>query len=178
MEHEDLILDAMDQAKALALVFHGRHAALTDADECVGVAYFALVDAAKRFDPARPNPFWVYAKPRVQGALMDSLRGSTQLTGTRGRLAEIQMCPLRESDRVTVRRFSDTRALALAIRMLSPRSARIVRLYCERGERESPSMAAVLGYSQPLYSWWRRAAFAHLRKALGLRGVTKVSDML
>jgi RNA polymerase sigma factor for flagellar operon FliA len=45
-----------------------------DVDELVGLGAQGLVDAARRFDAGRGVPFAAYARPRVQGAMLDGLR--------------------------------------------------------------------------------------------------------
>lgn len=50
-----------------------RHVGL---DDLVGAGHLGLVDAARRYDPARGVPFDAYAGIRIRGAIMDDLRGA------------------------------------------------------------------------------------------------------
>lgn len=44
-------------------------------DEVKSAAYFALVDAASKYDPGRGVPFPVYARTRISGGITDCFRG-------------------------------------------------------------------------------------------------------
>jgi RNA polymerase sigma factor for flagellar operon FliA len=54
----------------------GRHASF---DELVSFGRSGLLEAARRFDPARGVPFRVYANFRVKGAILDGLRSMSAL---------------------------------------------------------------------------------------------------
>lgn len=44
-------------------------------DEIKSAAYFALVDAASKYDPGRGVPFPLYARTRISGGITDCFRG-------------------------------------------------------------------------------------------------------
>ncbi len=54
----------------------------TDFEEVVGDAANGLVDAARRFDPARRVPFASFAEPRIRGAIVDGMRRAAPLSRT------------------------------------------------------------------------------------------------
>ena len=56
-------------------------------DELIAAGRWGLVDAIRRFDPARGVAFHRYAPTRIYGAIMDSLRRADHLTRSR-RLAD------------------------------------------------------------------------------------------
>lgn len=54
--------------------------AVVDFEDLKSVAYFALVQAARSFDPEVGVAFEVYCKPRVRGAIVDELRKNSTVT--------------------------------------------------------------------------------------------------
>lgn len=73
-ERDRLALAELATARRLALRCAARCPRWVDRDELLGEAALALVEASRRFDPARGVPFGAYAARRVRGALLDSLR--------------------------------------------------------------------------------------------------------
>jgi len=53
---------------------------VVDFEDLKSVAYFALVQAARSFDPEMGVAFEVYCKPRVRGAIVDELRKNSTVT--------------------------------------------------------------------------------------------------
>jgi RNA polymerase sigma factor for flagellar operon FliA len=53
---------------------HKFDTALYDHDDLYAVGYLGLLDAAKRFDPAKGVKFITFAAPRVRGAIIDEMR--------------------------------------------------------------------------------------------------------
>ena len=84
-------------ARKLALRLANRVPASVDADDLVGVATLGLLDAADRFEERRGVPFEAYARTRIQGALLDSLRACDHLSrGTRRREREAAVTESRQ----------------------------------------------------------------------------------
>jgi len=179
MEHEDLIVEAMPRAKGRALAFSKRYPAQADADECISVAYMALVEAATRFQRGR-ELFWTFAGKIVDGRLLDMLRAHSQLTGARGKRS--RMTTIGRGGPVLDRRFRDTRQLQIAVRLLSPRLRHVVLVYASAPERaangKGTTLPATLGMSRFNFDWHRKTALAHLRFVLEAHGIEKVSDIL
>src|SRR3989475_1851746 len=58
----------------IARSFQKRLPASVDFDDLVGAGNLGLVEAARRFDPARGASFGAFAQHRIRGAITDSLR--------------------------------------------------------------------------------------------------------
>ena len=58
----------------IARSFQKRLPSSVDFDDLVGAGNLGLVEAARRFDPAKGASFGAFAKHRIRGAIIDSLR--------------------------------------------------------------------------------------------------------
>ncbi|SKB09079.1 sigma-70 family RNA polymerase sigma factor [Aeromicrobium choanae] len=83
---EDLVLDHLSLASALAHRFTGRG---VDTEDLVQVARLALVKAAGRYDPAQ-GPFPPYATATIQGELKRHFRDRAWMVRPPRRIQEIQ----------------------------------------------------------------------------------------
>lgn len=83
---EDLVLDHLGLASALARRFSGRG---VDMDDLEQVARLALVKAARRYDPAQ-GPFPPFATATIQGELKRHFRDRAWMVRPPRRLQEIQ----------------------------------------------------------------------------------------
>jgi RNA polymerase sigma factor for flagellar operon FliA len=70
-----LIVQHLGLVKALALRLARRVPAQVEVSELVSAGVIGLVDAATRYKPSLGVPFDAFARRRVQGAMLDSLRG-------------------------------------------------------------------------------------------------------
>jgi RNA polymerase sigma factor for flagellar operon FliA len=70
-----LVLDHVELVKTLAARLAHRVPAHIEFNELVSVGMMGLVEAARRFKPALGVPFDAFARRRVHGAMVDSLRG-------------------------------------------------------------------------------------------------------
>jgi RNA polymerase sigma factor for flagellar operon FliA len=60
-------------------------------DELVSTGVIGLIEAVERYDPARGIPFEAFAKHRIQGAILDSLRASDWISrSARQRVAQVE----------------------------------------------------------------------------------------
>jgi RNA polymerase sigma factor for flagellar operon FliA len=73
-EQEELVLRHMDDVKQMARSILRRLPASVQLDDLIQAGSLGLVDAARRFVPARNVPFRQYARIRISGAIFDSLR--------------------------------------------------------------------------------------------------------
>jgi len=73
-QRERLILDHCGIAKAIALQIHKTLPEYVDLDDLIQVGLMGLMDAAKKYDPAKNVEFSCYAKYRIRGAILDGLR--------------------------------------------------------------------------------------------------------
>src|SRR5207245_1363489 len=49
-------------------------------DDLISAGYIGLLDAVRRFDPARGARFTTYAEHRIRGAILDDMRGRDTLS--------------------------------------------------------------------------------------------------
>jgi RNA polymerase sigma factor for flagellar operon FliA len=70
-----LVLEHVDLVKTVAARLAHRIPSHVEFSELVSVGMMGLVEAARRFTPARGVPFDAFARRRVHGAMVDSLRG-------------------------------------------------------------------------------------------------------
>lgn len=72
----DLVAEHYPLARAIARRTHARLPKGVDLDDLVSTAVMGLIEAVDRFDPSRGVSFKAYAKHRIQGAILDSLRAT------------------------------------------------------------------------------------------------------
>lgn len=73
-EQEKLILSHMEDVKQVARSILRRLPACVQLDDLIQAGSIGLVDAARRFGPGYNLPFRQYARIRISGAIVDSLR--------------------------------------------------------------------------------------------------------
>ncbi|MDZ4802018.1 MAG: FliA/WhiG family RNA polymerase sigma factor [Bryobacteraceae bacterium] len=73
-KRDQLVLDNLALVKSIALRVHENLPVHVDTDDLVHAGVLGLFDAASRFDPEKQVSFASYAKHRVKGAILDSLR--------------------------------------------------------------------------------------------------------
>ena len=71
---DQLVLANLPLAHQIAVRVHENLPASMDIDDLVQAAILGLIDAATKYDPDKKAPFFSYAKHRVRGAILDSLR--------------------------------------------------------------------------------------------------------
>jgi RNA polymerase sigma factor for flagellar operon FliA len=71
-----LVAEHYPLARAIARRTHARLPKGIDLDDLVSTAVMGLIEAVDRFDPSRGVSFKAYAKHRIQGAILDSLRAT------------------------------------------------------------------------------------------------------
>lgn len=74
-KRNNLIVAHLGLVKALALRLARRVPAQVEVNELVSAGVIGLVDAATRYEPSLGVPFDAFARRRVHGAMLDSLRG-------------------------------------------------------------------------------------------------------
>ena len=79
-DRQALILAHTSLARCLALRLAGRLPASVELDDLIGAGMLGLMDAVDRFDHTRRIPFEAYARTRIQGAILDSLRAEDHLS--------------------------------------------------------------------------------------------------
>ncbi len=73
-QRNELILKHMPLVRTIALHLHDRVPAYVEVDDLVHSGILGLIDAAAKYDATKQVDFRHYAKHRIRGAMLDSLR--------------------------------------------------------------------------------------------------------
>jgi RNA polymerase sigma factor for flagellar operon FliA len=74
-DHRDqIVLDHLSLVKAIAIRVHENLPVHVDLDDLVHAGVLGLFDAVKKYDSSKNVAFHAYAKHRIKGAILDSLR--------------------------------------------------------------------------------------------------------
>lgn len=73
-ERQALIAAHYDTVKAIARKIRARLPKGVDLDDLVSHGVLGLIEAVDRYDASRSVPFEAFARPRIQGAILDALR--------------------------------------------------------------------------------------------------------
>lgn len=73
-QRDKLVLENLALVKSIALRVHDNLPVHVDTDDLIHAGVLGLFDAATRFDPDKQVSFASYAKHRIRGAILDSLR--------------------------------------------------------------------------------------------------------
>jgi RNA polymerase sigma factor for flagellar operon FliA len=73
-ERERLLLEHLPQVKYIARRIHDRIPAQVPLDDLIHAGVVGLIDAVEKFDPSKNVQLKSYAKFRIRGAILDSLR--------------------------------------------------------------------------------------------------------
>ena len=71
---DQIVLDHLPLAKAIAIRVHENLPVHVDLDDLVHAGVLGLFDAVQKYDSAKNVAFQAYAKHRIKGAILDSLR--------------------------------------------------------------------------------------------------------
>jgi len=74
VEQELLMIEHLPIVRFITRRIHDRLPRHVSVEDLYSAGLLGLVDAFQRFDPAKPNLFRTYAKYRIRGAILDSLR--------------------------------------------------------------------------------------------------------
>lgn len=74
VERERLLLEHLPQVKYIARRIHNRLPAQVPLDDLIHAGVVGLIDAVGKFDPSKNVQLKSYAKFRIRGAILDSLR--------------------------------------------------------------------------------------------------------
>lgn len=84
VESNDVLLrfhEHLELVASVVRVYRKGHNWRFDEDDLMSAGRQGLLDAARRFDPARGVPFTAYARLRIRGEIIDEIRRNAQLTG-------------------------------------------------------------------------------------------------
>lgn len=72
----EMLLEHYDLARAIAFKVHQRLPSTVDLDDLISAAVTGLIEAIDRYEAERAIPFVAYAKYRIHGAVVDTLRAA------------------------------------------------------------------------------------------------------
>lgn len=75
-KRDNVVLEHLPLVRAIALRVHENLPVHVEVDDLVHAGILGLFDAAEKYDPAKQVVFSSYAKHRIKGAILDSLRQS------------------------------------------------------------------------------------------------------
>lgn len=75
-KRDRVVLDHLPLVRAIAIRVHENLPVHVDVDDMVHAGILGLFDAAEKYDPKKQVAFSSYAKHRIKGAILDSLRQS------------------------------------------------------------------------------------------------------
>src|SRR5688500_10145441 len=73
-KRDEIILEHLPLVKAIAVRVHENLPVHVDLDDLVHAGILGLFDAVNKFDPEKQVAFSSYAKHRIKGSILDSLR--------------------------------------------------------------------------------------------------------
>jgi RNA polymerase sigma factor FliA len=73
-ERDQIVLDHLPLVKAIAIRVHENLPVHVDLDDLIHAGVMGLFDAVEKYDGAKNVAFHAYAKHRIKGAILDSLR--------------------------------------------------------------------------------------------------------
>ena len=73
-QRDQIVLDHLSLVKAIAIRVHESLPVHVDLDDLIHAGVMGLFDAVTKYDGAKNVQFHSYAKHRIKGAILDSLR--------------------------------------------------------------------------------------------------------
>src|SRR5215510_5869053 len=73
-QRDQIVLDHLPLVKAIAIRVHENLPVHVDLDDLIHAGVLGLFDAVTKYDEAKNVAFHAYAKHRIKGAILDSLR--------------------------------------------------------------------------------------------------------
>ena len=105
-DRSDLVTDHLDLVDAVVAALVRRLPFWTDREELTASGRLGLIEAAERFDPRLGVPFGAYARLRIEGAALDSVRAADWVP-VRIRAVERRIELAESGLRTTLRRHPD-----------------------------------------------------------------------
>jgi RNA polymerase sigma factor for flagellar operon FliA len=89
IDRQQRAVQHIDLVRSIAHRLHARLPRSVDVNDLINVGIIGLMEAIDRYDDTRSVPFEVFAKPRIQGAIVDELRSQDWVPRTVRRRAEL-----------------------------------------------------------------------------------------
>lgn len=142
-----------------------------DVEELIQWGVVALLEARERFDPTRGSPFAPFAKQRIRGAMLDSLRRegnhARRVSRSPSVVADntLGQSALSDNPLNALLQQAEQPAMAEAIAQLTQRQQMVLHLFFVE-ELNNREIAEVLKVSQPYVSKTRHRALDRLLEIL------------
>jgi len=95
-EHTRLLLEQLPEVQYIARRIHGRMPQHIPFEDLVGAGVLGLLEAVRKYDPSKNVQLRTYAKFRIQGAILDSLRSLDWSSRTlRRRARQLELAEVR-----------------------------------------------------------------------------------
>lgn len=146
--------------KRKALYIHS-HMPWSDVEELIQWGVVALLECRERFDPSRGRPFAAYAKKRIRGAMLDSLRRegnqSRRVARSPGLVTDNTVGEFSASDNPLnmLLEQAEQSSVVRAVAQLTQRQQLVLQLFYVEG-LNNREIAQVLEVSQSYVSQTRR----------------------
>lgn len=172
-KRDALVADHLDLVAPIARSVLNSLPPSFELDDLIATGNLALVDAAQRFRPSEHGgaPFSAYARPRIRGAILDSVKRRHYRNATHKPTEAAQepaMAPVIETEidhgRLRAR-------VSEAITWLPEREQRILREYYSPEEPDLRAVGAVLEISRRKAKQLHLDGIQHLRERLRISGV-------
>lgn len=125
-QRQAIILENYPLVKAVACKIYHRLPKVVELDDLISSGVTGLIEALDRYDPSRAVPFPLYAKPRIQGAILDALRHQDWVPRSVRRKAEL-INSTRRSLRTQLGRVPNRQEMADAIEVTGRKYDTMVR---------------------------------------------------
>jgi RNA polymerase sigma factor (sigma-70 family) len=151
---------------AIAARVHSELPPSFDLDDLVGIGYVALLDAAARYRPLKHGgaPFEAFARHRIRGAMLDSVKRRHYLENTRPSIDDVPEPMAETSIEISIDAGRHHRKVKAAVAQLPPRLRVVIELY---HSDEGPSLRQVgkqMNLSKSRVLQLHASAIAELRR--------------
>jgi RNA polymerase sigma factor (sigma-70 family) len=165
IERNALIEKHLPEVRAIALNLKRRLPPSIEVDDLVQQGSLGLMHAADRFDPAVGIDLITYARRRVIGAMLDSIRRRHWADANAAPLETADQVPAEETTEATVVRKQERREITRAVVRLPDRELHIVQRRYRDGEHLQ-NIAPSLALSPSRIGQLHQQALAKLRRDL------------
>lgn len=166
-----LVMEGLDLVEPIAKALHASLPPSFDIDDIIQNGMLGLLDAATKYNASLNVPFGAYARTRIRGAILDSVRRKNWVESTRDELTERHQEQGRQPDTIeSIETGRMRHILRKAIATLPDRERDLIEThYLRGGLLQDTEALSDVGASR--ISQIHRQALDRLREALALYGV-------